>query len=321
MTNDSDDRVLILLATFNGAKFLNDLLHSIERQTYANWALLVRDDLSTDATLEILSGFANKHPGRVKVIEASENVGSKENFNLLFQSIFEEPYIMFCDQDDIWLSNKIELSLAKLKEIEKAVGKYTPSLVHTDLKVVGENLSVAEKSFWKYQKLNPEKSKKLNFLLCQNYVTGCTVILNNALAKKTKSIPDLAIMHDYWVSLVCACFGEVGYIDQSTILYRQHQSNEVGAKSQSLYAFVMKLLNLLRGKGWHDYHYNLIATQRQAECLLKIYHEDLSDVKKRLVQTYMGLSGRSFFKKRMLLIRYSFFKSNLLSNLGQFLRI
>lgn len=321
MTDNKNDRVLILLATFNGAKFLYDLLQSIESQTHSNWSLLVRDDLSTDSTLEILSVFATKHPGRVNFVEALENIGSKKSFSSLFQNISNEPYIMFCDQDDIWLSNKIELSLTKLKSIEKTFGKLTPILIHTDLKVVGEDLSVSENSFWKYQKLNPNNSTKLNFLLCQNYVTGCTVILNNSLAKKTKSIPSLAIMHDYWVSLVCACFGVVGFIDESLILYRQHQSNEVGAKPRSLYAFITKLLNLLRGKGWKDYHYNMIATQLQAECLLNIYYEDLPDIKKNIIETYTGLSRKTFFKKRVLLLKYSFFKSNLFSNIVHFLRI
>lgn len=321
VTDIESDRVLILLATFNGARFLKELLRSIERQTHNNWSLLVRDDLSTDATVEILLNFSSKHPGRVKLVEASENIGSKKNFSSLFENITCDQYIMFCDQDDVWLDSKIELSLGKIKSLEQVFGNATPILVHTDLKVVDEGLSLSAPSFWKCQGLDPRKSKKLNFLLCQNYITGCTVMLNRSLAVKTKSIPSLSIMHDYWISLVCVCFGVVEFIDEAPILYRQHRNNEIGAKPRSLYALLKKLLGLLRGEGWEDYQRNMFATLSQAKCFLDIYYDDLPDKERSVIEAYLGLPRQTFFQKRALLFKHRFFKSNVVSNLAHFVRI
>ncbi len=104
------------------------------------------------------------------------------------------PYVMFADQDDKWLTNKVETSLDQLKAMERQYGSHLPLLIHTDLTVVDSKLGELASSFWKYAGLNPNQTS-LNRLLSQNILTGCTMLMNRALVElanmnQTMSEPD-----------------------------------------------------------------------------------------------------------------------------------
>ena len=132
----------ILLATYNGEKYLEEQLASIENQTYKNWRLRVHDDQSVDATWRILKDFQKKH-GEEKVI-LKKNIpasgGSKNNFIGLIQAS-DADYMMCCDQDDVWHKDKIEKTYRRMRQMEKRYGKDLPLLVYTDLKVVDSDLN------------------------------------------------------------------------------------------------------------------------------------------------------------------------------------
>ena len=190
----NDPKVQILLATFNGEKFLEEQIASILSQSYKNWHLIVHDDGSSDATPAIIRKAKNENPSRITIIEDDFITKSaKKNFKHLI-SHATAPYIMFCDQDDVWMPNKISATLSRMIEVEKKHPK-NPVIIHTDLFVVDEHLNFISKSMFEYQKL-PKKIDKLDQILVLNNVTGCTMMLNTMATRLGQTLPDEAIMHD-----------------------------------------------------------------------------------------------------------------------------
>ncbi len=233
--------VCIILSTFNGEKYLNDFLNSLSNQTYKDWVLFVRDDGSVDNTLSILEDFKKK-TGKLFILEEPKhNLGACKSFFALLTNIPNFKYYAFADQDDVWLDFKLEESLNTMKELENTYGECTPLLVHTDLKVVDKDLKTISDSFWRYQNINPYKNS-LNYLILQNTITGCTMLINNSLRDFIKSIPNKAIMHDWWLGLMASAFGKIKPIEKSTVLYRQHSSNDTGAKGYSASYFINRFL-------------------------------------------------------------------------------
>ena len=151
---------------------------------------------------------------------------------------------MFCDQDDVWREDKIEITLNKMLEIEKD-NTGEPILIHTDLKVVDEELNVISKSMFKYQRLDLTNQYKVEKIALENIVTGCTMMLNKHLVKISKDIPKEAIMHDWWIAIITLKHnGVIEFVNKATILYRQHSVNSIGAKKVNLLYYAKKAINL-----------------------------------------------------------------------------
>lgn len=216
----------ILLATYNGEKFISEQINSILDQSHKKWTLLIRDDLSTDGTIDIINNYINRYPEKIKLIKGDRRLGPCQNFNSLLQSS-QANYIMFCDQDDIWLTEKIQLSLKKIRHSEKKHPNI-PILVHTDLKVIDSSQHIITDSFWKSIKLNPD-NRTVTDLLGTSNTNGNTIIMNRKLKEIINIIPEKAIMHDWWSAIVAAEFGLIVPLKEQTILYRQHNNNVVGA--------------------------------------------------------------------------------------------
>lgn len=238
--------ISILLTTFNGEKFLGAQLNSLFEQTNQNFQVLVRDDGSSDCTINIIEDFQSRFPNRIKlIIDKLGNIGSSESFMKLVEHSSSD-YVMFCDQDDIWMPNKIELSLKKIRELEKCYGVNTPVLVFTDLKVVDSGLNIIEKSFWKFQKIIPEISFNWKKLLAQNVITGCTIILNNKSKDVILPFKLKMMIHDQWLGVNVAKYGKVEFLEETTLLYRQHAFNVAGAHNFGLKYIFKKVQNLRR---------------------------------------------------------------------------
>ncbi len=232
MKMDTEFNINILLATYNGEKYLPQLLKSIVAQSYKNWKLIARDDNSTDNTLTILKNFQEKYPNKVFVIEDGlGNLGVCRNFERLMEYA-ETDYIMFADQDDIWKSDKIEISLKKIIDIEtKNPG--TPIMVHTDLEIVDEYLNVISRSFWEFNQIDIRSENNIQKLFYRNVATGCTMIFNKTAKDISLPFPKELRIHDWWINMQVAIKGKVGHLAIQTILYRQHQNNVIGAKRKN----------------------------------------------------------------------------------------
>ena len=300
----------ILMATYNGERYISEQIESILNQTYKNWKLYIRDDGSKDNTISIIRDFEKQYPNKIILVKDKKNgLGAKCNFAELMKYSKQE-YCMFSDQDDIWIDNKIEKTLEKMKQAEKKYSKKTPILVHTDLKVVDVELNVINDSFWKYQNLN-QNAIQMNELLVQNNVTGCTMMLNKSLLDLSKDIPSKCIMHDWWIALVASCFGKIETLNESTILYRQHGNNEVGAhKYRSLDFIKSKIKNINKIKN------RINATILQGNEFRNIFSNILNDKNKYIIDEFCELKNKNTIYKKISVIKNKFYKNGLVRNIA-----
>jgi glycosyltransferase involved in cell wall biosynthesis len=313
------DQIDILLATYQGGSYLQEQLESLMRQSYSHFRLYIRDDGSTDETLSIIESFRQTYPDRICVIPSIQRLGGMGNFSELMKHSTAN-YIMFCDQDDIWLPHKIEWSFRKIKELENQYGSQRPLLIHTDLTVVDKNLKVLSNSFWNYSKLNPHLANSLNRTLPQNTITGCTMLINKPLLQLAAPIPKDAIMHDWWLGLVASAFGKIDFLSKPTILYRQHGKNEIGAKNhRGMAIYLSYTKKVFQQIDRQELRHRLLRTFHQASQFLNRYEPNLEPEAKKIVQNYVTLSTSGALKKRYLFIKYRYFKNNLTKNLGMFL--
>jgi glycosyltransferase involved in cell wall biosynthesis len=302
------DQVDILLATYQGADYIEDQIKSILLQTYPHFHLWIRDDGSSDQTLSILNKIIQTYPYKITLIPERENLGIKGNFSKLLEHS-PAPYVFLADQDDYWLPNKIELSLECMRALELIHGKNLPLLVHSDLTVVEKNLTEIASSFWQYAHLDPIHVT-LNRLLAQNIVTGCTMLMNRRLVNLACPIPEKAIMHDWWIALVAACFGHIDYVKQPTLLYRQHGLNDTGAKPYGFLKFFTQDSLESEKKSTCA-----CQTYKQAYLLLEKYKHLLDKHQKELLWAYTQIEYLPFFERKKLIIKYQFFKQGFLRNL------
>lgn len=221
--------VAILLATYNGEKYLREQIASLMVQTYHEWHLYVHDDGSSDGTLAILQETANEHPSRVTILDYRAQGGSCRNFMSLLQRV-EASYYMFCDQDDVWHPEKIELTLGTMLDAERNCPPH-PVVVHTDLRVVNQSLEVVHSSFFEYSDIHPDDFSTYDDYAYQNIVTGCTMMLNAPAKASALSRPfTYATMHDTWIVLrAIADGGKRRVVKEQLIDYRQHGDNALGA--------------------------------------------------------------------------------------------
>ena len=223
------------MSTYNGARYLHEQIDSIVAQTDRDWRLIVRDDGSTDATPAILGYYAKAHPERISVMSDNRrNVGALRSFERLLEQVpADADYVMFADQDDVWLPEKVAVTKAKMQELEAVHGKQKPIVVHTDLKVVNQDLKEMHPSFWRFSNIRPEiLDRDVHYLGICNAVTGCAMMMNRAALTISLPFADYAFMHDWWIAeKVMTEGGIVCPLAQPTILYRQHLSNVVGAVS------------------------------------------------------------------------------------------
>lgn len=301
------DRVDVLLSTYNGEKYLQAQLDSIFSQSYKNLRVVVRDDGSSDNTLNIIKEYD------VEFLESHENLGAKMSFATLLEYALNSSnsrYFMFADQDDVWDSDKVETSIAKMKELEKAQTQDIPILVHSDLRVVDEELATIDHSFWHYSHIDPTKNS-LNRLLIQNCVTGCTMLINQELAKLSLPISQNAIMHDWWIALVASQFGKIGMVERATLSYRQHGANEVGAQRLSFNYMVEKFFS---NKVMQKY-------AEQARAFAKRFETQLDAKSQTILQTFYNLEHYNYYKRVYYLIKFAFLKHSLAKNIGLVLKV
>ena len=302
----------ILLSTHNGERYLSDQIDSLLEQTYTDWRLLIRDDGSTDRTLDIIDTYIKSHPDKILLLtDECGCIGASQSFSqLLRQST--APYIALCDQDDSWVSEKLATQMRKMLDEESNSGKDFPLLINTDLMVTTNTLDILSKSFWKYQNINPVKMCSLRKLLVQNHITGCTCLMNRALVNNALPIAKDAIMNDWWIALVAAAKGKIISISTPTVLYRQHDQNSIGAKKWCVTYIVRELL-----KGSSRYTESYKRTRAQARALL---NSGLIDGNSQLiVKTYLDMFEKSWLERRMIMLNEGLYKYGLVRNLAMFI--
>lgn len=304
-------RVEVLLATYNGERFLRAQIDSILSQDYQNLYILARDDGSSDSTTAILNEYEQRFPDRIRTMPPGSPTGSpKDNFLQLMKASTSE-YVCFSDQDDIWLPDKISKTMQAMAALESHYGSTTPSMVFTDLRVVDDRLRTIHESFWKHEGIEPEHLNRLAAVLVHNPVTGCTMLINRPLLKISLKMPGEAAMHDSWIALLASAFGVSEAVPAKTVLYRQHDRNVVGVDVRTKSPREL-MGRFFQGEGrilqWK-------INERQAEAMLRIHRDDLSPKHRKLLEAYLRC-GRS--ESRMVrvatLLRYRFFRFGFFRN-------
>ncbi len=312
----SEPLVEILMSTHNGAKYLSAQIESLFAQTHKNWRLIVRDDKSSDNTIDIIEEYCGKYPDKIKLVADGEGqLGACQSFARVLQHA-DANYMMFCDQDDVWLPHKVETSVKELLRHENE-GPPVPMLLFTDLIVVDETLSVLADSFWRYQKVHPCNTWTSS-LLFDNVATGCTIIFNKLLKDVAQPIPPEALMHDWWLALVCSIHGRLGYLRDRTLLYRQHGKNDLGAQDYSLAFRVRRFVKSPQASVSRTTRMvNLM--RRQAQVLLEhAQHQEVSDPRVLLpLQQY--LQSHTLLQRKWCLVRHSMLSGNYIKGVRKLL--
>ena len=230
-------KVVILLSTYNSSRFLKEQLDSIISQSYTNWELVIRDDGSTDNTIDIINYYINID-SRIKLYQDNfKGLGAAKSFMTLLENVDSEFY-MFRDHDDFWLPTKIEKSIKLISLQDNSI----PIVVHTDLLVVNKNLEIISNSYWKSVGLKPRLICNKEMIQVFNCVTGCTMLLNNNAKKCSLPYNPNAPMHDWWIAMqVLLKGGKVLQIEEPLIKYRQHSNNAVGAKEVNFRYFFKRI--------------------------------------------------------------------------------
>ena len=308
--------VIILMATYNGEKYIKEQIESLLRQSFKDFTVYINDDCSTDKTFEILQEYSKKYPQKIIVSRNDKNSGSAK-YNFIKMMIEKKAdYVMLCDQDDVWLENKIEITLKKMKSAEKHYGKYMPMLVHTDLKIVDEKLNEKSNSFFYTMNVDYKKTQLKNQII-QNTLTGCTAMYNMALAKLITDEPKFTVMHDWWIMIIASAFGRIVTLTEPTILYRQHGENVVGTRNMKSLKFMMRFFVTKR-----KYIKNaLYESYVQAESFYKIYHKRLSNEQRKLVEDYYKIKDKNKPERILTVLRLGTLKNGWLRIISQLLYI
>lgn len=300
------EKIAILLATYNGEAYVSEQIESILSQTYEDWMLYIHDDGSKDNTIKVIKGYEQKYPEKIVILDAPSTGGAKTNFLYLFEQI-EAPFYMCCDQDDVWLPNKIEVTKKEMDNLIRG-DEDKPCLVFTELSVVDGDLNIIAEKMSDYQGLDCVKLK-FNRALIQNVVTGCTMMVNRVLRDELTKIEDYesVLMHDWWALLVATRFGKVGFVESPTILYRQHGNNGVGATNAA--SFLYKLKRMLQGE---EIKKSLVNTRIQAAAFTALYKEPRGS----LAYEYASLGEMRKLKRLEFYKKHDVKKSTRAKNMG-----
>ena len=240
-------RVQVLLSAYNGELYIAEQLKSIMEQNWPQVTVLVRDDGSTDGTVDIVKRTTVGHPGRIELIQGS-NLGVVDSFfELLAKSDSQADYYCFCDQDDVWLPHKIEAAVSRL---EASTETEQPAMVFTSTQLTDGELN--PKGIWPKP---PQREPSFYNALYENVAIGATITMNKAVRNLfvDHERPDSRkiLMHDWWFYLLVSSFGQVIYDHEPSMLYRQHGSNVVGGSNSTIGKLKGKLRSFRKhtGKG------------------------------------------------------------------------
>lgn len=262
-------KLQILMSTYNGGKYLAEQLDSLIGQTVmqsgmVDLSILVRDDGSGDSTTDILRDYAKQYEQVRYVAEA--NCGVIESFFRLVDMADEDAdYLAFCDQDDVWMPEKMERALEKICETEDEKGAELPVLYCGRPLLTDAELNPIDTVLY-----TGEVRPGFGNAILENIVYGCTSVVNRGMIRLLRmGHPAFTVMHDRWFYLLASCFGEVIFDPESYICYRQHEVNTVGVKKNYYQEFRERLSKFKKTK--HE-------ISRQAQAFLDFVDENALDM-------------------------------------------
>ena len=295
--------IAVLMAVYNGSNYIRAQLDSILSQTYLSGVtILIHDDGSTDDTVDIIEDYQRRFPDIIRVDGGAPTGSAKDNFWYML-SLMDADIYFFCDQDDIWLPDKIEKSLDRLLNL-----KSDCRCVFCDMKVVDEALNIIDESFLHYNGRDPRVLKPGRILI-DNPAAGTSMCFDRALRDLALSVDfDLngIEMHDGFLLAMAALCGEVEFIDEPLVLYRQHADNDMGAARQEsiIQRIIRNARSIISGSFFSDKKAFLKLSQSAAGELSRL--DCLEESKRTILKTYASLSGLSPIKRILFLRKNGF---------------
>lgn len=280
----------ILMATYNGEAFVEEQIQSIIKQSHTDWRLLIHDDGSSDTTLEIVQRLSAEDPRIVVIEDGISGLGVARNFIHLV-SHSTSPYCMFCDQDDIWLDNKVEKMLRAIEPYDQTV----PQVVYSNAYLWNaERGIISDKNTLTY----PTTIRQTLFL--NTGIQGAASIFNRAMCNLINQPLSYYAMHDHVLLLVGICFGQVHYLHESMMYYRQHEHNVTGNAPGS----IAKKIALM----WQNRHVKLVSREHYdgLTAFYEHFHQQLSIQDEQLIRVFLDLPEQCFFMRMKHIIHYKF---------------
>ena len=293
----------IILSVFNGSRFIQEQIRSIQAQTHGKWRLWVRDDGSTDDTEAQVREMATVDPRIHLHPRDGRQRGASGGFSWLMERLPDDCLFVACsDADDVWLPGKLSLSLDAIQTAE--TGASGPVLVHTDLTVTDSELNQLDPSLWHHLGICPEPVD-LRRLLVENVVTGPTIIMNRPLLDRVRPIPPEVPYQDWWIALVATAFGQVVALPQSTVLYRRHGGNLTEAYSPGRVTLGRMAKEAFSVWGrTPDLRKWLSASALQAGFFLNRFRSELRPEDARLLEAYAEIPNLGFLPRKLRILRY-----------------
>lgn len=276
-------KVLIIIATYNGEKYLREQLESLYKQENVEVSILIRDDGSSDETQKILEDY--KKDGKLDWYTGEHLNVQKGYFDLMKKaSLYDVDYIAFCDQDDVWDFDKLYVAIQKLNGVDTDV----PALYYCGQRLVDDKLNLISE-----HRLNKLRNFTTRFVLSD--FAGCTGVFNKALLNQVANYePEYMLMHDTWVLKVCLCLGGNVFVDPEPHMnYRQHGGNTVGL-GRSLPAYIKQVKQYI-------YEYQV---ERQMHELVKGYYDKMMPEYKELATMICEYKINKKYKKKLLDKKY-----------------
>ena len=302
----SEQKIIVLLSTYNGEKYLEEQLLSIKNQSYNDIKVIVRDDGSSDGTIRILKQWKQKYPDWINWY-GGENIGYIKSFLQLLYSAPDVDYYAFCDQDDIWLKDKIKVAIDYLEQSEKVPSIYTSNVTYcnNNLEIEGNSKFYSNTTLWS--------------ALLYNQAVGCTMVFNKKLKQEMIRVPLENIKlsnvnsHDCWVYRLCLATGGISYFDEtSNILYRQHGNNQVGGTSKGINIWMSRLRRII----YKDRN----ARLEIAKEIYKCYSDFLPEESIRILNVFTNYNFK--LRNKIALVKNKeIYKGNILVDASLFLSI
>ncbi|RYZ94341.1 MAG: glycosyltransferase [Sphingobacteriaceae bacterium] len=285
-------QISVILATYNGERFIKAQLDSILSQNLKPAEIIVSDDHSTDNTVGLLQKYmADK---LLCMHSNSDEPGVISNFKSAAKSVTPGNYIAFADQDDIWNQDKLAVSYQYLSSIEQPG---LPCVVYSDPEVINEAGECIHASLWDILGYS-NYAHTLETVLFGNPAGGLTMLINPELSNYISTIPNNGYMHDAWLTLCAYTFGCAAIAPGPLVKYRQHANNvtfSTNYKQVSRMGRIGKeVLNALKGKS--DLFEEQILFVKQFYACFK---EQIPTEKARLFEAFIGLQGSSYLKKKI----------------------
>ncbi|MDQ8145875.1 MAG: glycosyltransferase [Gemmatimonadota bacterium] len=321
----SDETIDIICAARDAAPFVDEAIASVVQQSHAAWRLWLRDDGSADDTAARLAAWAARDPRIHLLHRGAPALGAAQAFGWLLarlDSPTDTPspasWIACLDADDRWHPDRLAVTLAA----GRAAGdETTPTLVHSDCRLIDTSGATLHPSYWAAAGLRPDPTD-VRRLAIQNVATGSTLLLNRALVRAIGRVPPEAMHQDWWFALVAAVTGRVIAVHRPLVDYRQHGSNTVGATAGALRG-ATDLWHRARAAGGRTARLrsDLARSGRQAGALALRYAPYLSPDQRTALTALAALPTLPLMPRKLALLRHRLLPEHgLLRNLGVLLR-